>query len=343
MSNPVAVLISDIHYNLQTLPVADAALRQAVDKANELDVPLIIAGDLHDTKANLRAECVNAMRKTLEHLIDREGSALMVGNHDKINEKSKDNALSFVDEFIPVYSGREPIEVDDKDLYIIPYQHDLDAFKAYLDTVPKGSTIIMHQGVHAALSGEYIRDHTAVPKEWLKDYRVISGHYHTRQTIRTNPEPQRGYVGLLDYIGNPYTLNYAEVNDPPKGFQILNNDGSLTFVPTNLRQHIIFDIPIDRLEAYAPAINPSPDDLVWVKIKGPSDRLAKLTKSDVAAALNLKSNFKFDMIPEGIVTQALVKEVPPNELLDQLIDSIENADDTRKERLKTLWKSLLGG
>ena len=51
--SPIAVLISDIHYNINTLPVADAALRQAIAKANELDVVLIVTGDLHDTKANL--------------------------------------------------------------------------------------------------------------------------------------------------------------------------------------------------------------------------------------------------------------------------------------------------
>ena len=61
MKIPTAVLISDVHYSLQTLPLADKVMRMAIDKANSLGVPLIVAGDLHDTKANMRAECVNAM------------------------------------------------------------------------------------------------------------------------------------------------------------------------------------------------------------------------------------------------------------------------------------------
>ena len=42
-----AVIINDIHYNLKTLPLADAALRQSINKANELKIPLIIAGDFN--------------------------------------------------------------------------------------------------------------------------------------------------------------------------------------------------------------------------------------------------------------------------------------------------------
>src|ERR1700722_9570126 len=94
---PIAVLISDVHYNLQTLPLADAAMRQAVFKANTLDVPLIVAGDLHDTKANLRGECIKAMLNTLS--LTKHRAHILIGNHDKINEKSPltENSLHFLD------------------------------------------------------------------------------------------------------------------------------------------------------------------------------------------------------------------------------------------------------
>ena len=92
---PVAVLISDVHYNLNNLKLADAAMRQATDKAQILGVPFIVAGDLHDTKANLRGECVNAILETFSHL--KLKALVLVGNHDKINEKSEDNALGFLE------------------------------------------------------------------------------------------------------------------------------------------------------------------------------------------------------------------------------------------------------
>ena len=40
MKKPVAVIISDVHYSLKTLELADAAMRLAIAKANNLDVPV---------------------------------------------------------------------------------------------------------------------------------------------------------------------------------------------------------------------------------------------------------------------------------------------------------------
>ncbi len=68
-SKPIAVIISDVHYDLNTLEVADAALTKAVSKANDLDVMLIICGDLHNTKANLRAECIDAMYEAVTAIL----------------------------------------------------------------------------------------------------------------------------------------------------------------------------------------------------------------------------------------------------------------------------------
>jgi hypothetical protein len=42
---PIAVIISDVHYNINTLEVADKAMRMAINRANILNIPLIVAGD----------------------------------------------------------------------------------------------------------------------------------------------------------------------------------------------------------------------------------------------------------------------------------------------------------
>src|SRR5579862_1378127 len=90
----LAVLVSDVHYNVHTLKLADAAMRMAIVKANKLEVPLIVAGDLHDTKANLRGECVNAMIETFKQC--NKPPYIIVGNHDRINEKSHEHSLNFL-------------------------------------------------------------------------------------------------------------------------------------------------------------------------------------------------------------------------------------------------------
>lgn len=333
MSKPVAVVISDIHYNINTLDVADNALFQAVTKANELEVRLIITGDLHDTKANLRAECVGAIIRTLESCEVRP--FVLRGNHDSLNEKSDHSALEFLNRVACV------IEYPEKhgNWYFMPYQHEPSNFKSYLDDIPRGSTVFCHQGVINANAGHYIQDKSAVPKEWLAWNRVISGHYHNRQTIECG-QSHGAYLGQFDYVGNPYTLNFAEANDPEKGFQVLYDDGHLEFIPTNLRKHLVYESCIsdiqglDRLDI---------KDILWVKITGPSDSLSTFSKADIAESCRIKQDFRLDLIPNE--TKSIGKTdnetISQSEVLDTLIEGLTNTDNQRKLRLKGLWKKLI--
>jgi len=185
--------------------------------------------------------------------------------------------------------------------------------------------LIMHQGITGSNSGEYIQDKSAITKDDVAGMRVISGHYHARQTIEL-PDG-----GKWDYIGNPYTTNFGEANDPPKGFQILMDDGSLEFVPTNLRKHVVMELDLSRYEQFVN--NPNfGDDLVWLKVKGTKEQLA-----------NFKKPFdcRLDLIPLDTVTQASAQNLTQTELLDQLIDSLTNTSDESKARLKQTWKDLV--
>lgn len=342
-SNPVAVIISDIHYNLQTLELADKSVRQAISKANELKIPLIVAGDLHDTKANMRAECVNTMLDTFSLL--EVPCFILRGNHDQINEKSESHSLNFL-----AKEGNEdtpPINIVDRSqftnmiavgkmsLHFIPYQHDLEMFKFYLDQIDKGSTIIMHQGVKGSNAGDYMQDPTAIDKDLLADYRVISGHYHTRQDIKCG-RPRKGAAGLMSYIGNPYTLNFGEANDPEKGFRILNEDGTLDFISTNLRKHVVIEINRGAFTLQDIKLG----DIVKVKVTDTKEVLARLTKEYVAKMINY-NEFRLELIPlETSSLPAVNTTISSKDTLDELIDTLSNTSDDQKLRLKTLWKDL---
>ena len=333
MSKPLAVLISDIHYSLPTLKLADTSLRMAIHKANELDIPVIIAGDLHDTKANLRGECVNAILKTMRTA--SYSPIVLIGNHDKINEKSSEHSLEFLADTCIVVD--KPVEYQPYG-WLIPYQHDTDFLRSYLQKVPKNSTIIMHQGITTANPGEYAHDKSAISTTDLADFRVISGHYHTRQDIKCG-RPRKGAVGLASYIGNPYTLNYAEANDPDKGFQILNSDGTLTFVPTSLRKHVV--IEMDGTKAIPFTYNDN--DLLWVKLTAKKEDLYVYTKQRVADMLNFRGSFRLDLIPysTSITSDAGSKSNHTKpKLLDSIIDSLTNTSSETKARVKELWRGL---
>lgn len=335
-SEPLAVLISDIHYSLQTLELADKVTRMAMAKAFEKQVPLIIAGDLHDTKANWRAECMNALVKTFNNgILNSNDIYIMVGNHDRINEKSPEHSLNFLREYANIVDQPcyKPYGLD---LYMLPYNHDSKDLVKHLSSIPKGSTLIMHQGLKNALAGDYIQDHSAISTQDVAGFRVISGHYHNRQTIKLPGN------GTWDYLGNPYTLNYGEANDPPKGFHVLYNDGSLEFIPSNLRKHMVYKTTYDELYSYdnPPPLANNSEDPIWIKITGPQNKLAKLTRYEVEEILGYV-DFKLELIPNDITTDvAYSTNKSPNEALDDTIDS-SNLDGAQKNRVKVLWKGIV--
>lgn len=336
MYKPVAVLGSDIHFNINTLPLADKALRMMVDKAGGLGVPLIIAGDLHDTKANIRGECSNNIIEILElcHIMPY----VIRGNHCSIHEKSKIHSLKFLKHVSHLVSEIETTYLDGVNrTYLIAYNHDVEDLKAYIKTIPKGSCVIMHQGLVSTNAGHYIQDKSAITKEDVAGLRVISGHYHTRQTI----DLPNG--GKWDYIGNPFTLNYGEASDPPKGFQILMDDGSLEFVPTNLRKHVVFEFEA-KFSALGPMACPkvNENDLLWIKAKGTREELSKLNKKWVSSYAGLDDNFAFklDLIPTDDKPTKQTTKLTKRELLDSIIDSLSDSTE-RKLRLKNMWKDLI--
>lgn len=337
MSNPIAVLISDVHYSVQTLDVASQATNQAIAKANELKVPLISAGDLHDTKANIRGECIKVMLDDFSKCTIP--AIILVGNHDKINEKSEGHSLEFLRHIATIVS--HPVKNLIPYWAFIPYQHNPDSMREILNTMKPETSIIMHQGIVGSNSGEYIQDKSAINHEDVADFRVISGHYHQRQDIKCG-RPRKGAVGLFSYIGNPYTLNFAEANDPEKGFQILYDDGLMEFVPTNLRKHKVFESNINDL-ADESVFSIEPNDILWIKLHGSSENLSKLNKKIVTYNYGIKQDFRLDLIPvesKTTLTEENVANCTQPELLDDLIDSMTNLENDQKARLKSLWKNL---
>jgi len=336
MNKPIAVLISDVHYSVHTLKLADAAMRQAITKANDLDVPLIVAGDLHDTKANLRGECVNAMIDTFKRI--KGQSFLLIGNHDKINEKSEEHSLNFLQPYTMIVNRPFSTFQGGRMLEFIPYAHDTAELKAHLKKCDKREILIMHQGLNGSNMGDYIKDDTALNKEDVAGRRIISGHYHCRQTIELSDG------GKWDFIGNPYSLTYGEANDPPKGYQILYQDGSLEFVPTNLRKHVVLELNVlddTLLNLIAPVDDVAPNDLVWVKVHASKEILQKATKVRVARHLGLLDSFKLELIcTEEVQTGKTDLSLKSDKLLDSIIDSLSDVSDDRKNTLKSTWRQL---
>lgn len=323
---PIAVISGDIHYNLQNLEVADIATRMAIVTANDLNIPFIANGDITDNKAILRAECVNAMIETFK--TTKLMALVNIGNHDKIHNKDTNHALNFLRPYATLIDF--PQYVDTLGLYIIPYFDAVDELRGLLKTIPKGSTLIMHQGLISSNAGHYMQDKAALDPSDLINFRTILSHYHARQDIKCGNN-------IASFIGSPYTTSFGESADLPKGYQILYENGSLEFVPTNLRRHRILELNT----RFTQAVEIGTNDILWVKVTGPTDELAKIQKAQLAKDVGIKQDFRLDLIPTDTKPVGKIDNTASQaEILDSVIDNLQNTEDARKTRLKQLWRKF---
>ena len=343
-SKPIAVLISDIHFTPVTLELAKVSFLRAQFKAKLLGVPLVVCGDTLDTKAVMRAECVNTLLE-LVSVKDSPNIIFIVGNHELVNERGNQHTLHFLKPYATVIDRPQVGELSGVDCMLIPYMSNPEQSSILSDKeFPPPKLIIMHQGLKSANSGEYgDHDKSAITYEDVKDFRVISGHYHARQDIKTG-RPRKGGVGMFSYIGNPYTLTFGEAGDPPKGFQVLYDDGSLEFIPTNLRKHVVFNMACSDIDPQTILVH-NTEDLLWLKITGTKEELAKLDRQSVIARMNANAaQIRIDFIPQKVNTNvddstAANSSGQMADALDNLIDRHTASSDMQKSRIKQLWRA----
>lgn len=328
MSRPLAVCISDIHFSVPNLSIASAALRAAKKRANELDVSLIIAGDLHDTKAIIRGEVANELIRILSRE-DRDSTYILVGNHDLINQKAAEHSLNFLRPYAGIVDKPGTSIVNGEQVAFIPYQADNQNVIDYARTLPPGTITIMHQGVTGADMGDYVSDPSAMNVEHLSHLRCYSGHYHRHQTI-----------GTLTYCGSPYTMSFGEANDGPKGFLVLYDDGSFKREILDLRRHVIVERTTETVwDKLTESVGQQ--DLVWLKVTGPASELNALTKEKLAVGLVGHANFKFDRIySDTPQVRPAAKARTPSQMVDDLIDGSGESEDQRAY-LKTLYREIM--
>lgn len=332
-SKELAVLISDIHVNYPSMPVSIPALQASVNYAEGHGLPLIIAGDLHDTKRHLDGVCVKALIDTISAA--KCDVTIIEGNHDKINEKGKGHSLEFLRPYARIVDAPE---VHDTGLHLLPYYHDTEELQYVLDHTPAGSTLIMHQGVLGAFMGEYAVDKSSIDPSALANFRCISGHYHRAQDIKCG-RPQKGAVGLFSYIGSPYTISFAEAHDGPKGFQVLHDNGLLTQVPLRLRKHVKVERHVDQVMDEIPDLNP--EDKLWLLVTGETSKLDKLKKKEIGMHHLGHEQFKLDRIyPDVVLAPVTEKRLTSDQVLDSLIEQSGDTDE-QKAYLKTLWREVL--
>lgn len=328
MKKPEKVVIGDVHFSLNTLELASCVLAQAILKAQELNVPLLINGDFTNDKANLRGEVLNSIVELLLYA-KKEGVSVIIsiGNHDRINEKSPEHSLNCLKPYAQV------VDTPNLELGIIPYCHSNEEFLKAVSLFEKDKILYVHQGLQGAYLGEYVQDKSSVLPESLAGRRIIASHYHRKQDISL-PDS-----GLWSYIGSPYTITHSEASDGAKGISVVYTDGSIELIPTNLRKHVKVKTTVENAFTKIEGLNS--DDILWFQVTGTHQDLDTLDKNKLGDFLLGHSNFKLEKVYTDLVyINKEVENLTNSEILDGIIDSTGESE-SRKKKLKTMWRDLL--
>jgi len=325
-NKPLFVMISDVHFNMNTLHTASKALITACQHAEKLKVPLVIAGDLNDTKAIIRAEVANQLISIMKYSTCKK--FVLVGNHDLVNEKSTEHSLNFLEPYATVIDVPR-VYMDLPEVFFIPYQSNTEKLSMILKAPRTEQIYVMHQGFKGAFMGDYAIDKSSIDVSEVAHVKVFSGHYHKHQTL-----------GTVTYVGNPYTVSFGEANDGPKGFLVVNTDGSYEQIPLKLRKHVKIEVEVQSNSMVVPVDDVTEEDYVWLKLSGPRSILDKVTKKEMANYFG-HENFKLDKVPtDSVKSTTNMSKMKDEQVLDAIIDSTPEGDVLRAY-LKQLWREVM--
>lgn len=324
------VIINDVHFNIANLEKATFALRSAFVYALEHKLPVIIAGDLNDTKAIIRGEVMNRLIELFEEFYQKIQIHILIGNHDLLNEKMNGkHSLNFLKPYANLLEGSGMVNAKHK-LGFISYQSTPEDFLTAIKRFPKGHTVVCHQGFRGAFMGEYVQDKSSVDPKDVADWTIVSGHYHQRQKL-----------GTIQYLGNPYTINFAEAEDPAKGFSVLDvTTGETAIHELDLPRHVIFDAPWSQI--HAASFDYRPNDIIMLRIHGTKADLSGVKRDAVLKKFfpDATGPVRLELVPEETKNDIKVDITDPTKVLN---DIIKASDETaaRKKQLLALAEELL--
>lgn len=265
-------VISDVHVSLKNLDVSINVLRQVLELSRQLKIPSFWAGDINDTKAILRSECVKSLLDLCLEFNDVQ-IYILIGNHDLNNKHADDHSLEFLKSLpnIKLINTAQSLDLIPT-FKAIPYQTTKENFLKEIDVARSEGykRLLCHQGFLGAFLGDYLVDDSSVDPMLLKDFEFIgSGHYHKTQRVLDN----------ILYWGSPYTTNVSEADQEKFIWVVEEINGILVQKPyqTSVRRHYKAVIESDE---DIKALSPKPNSIAHIVLKGPKEFIKKHNNVD---------------------------------------------------------------
>ena len=317
------IATSDLHGNLKNLDAFSIVIRKALQEARNRYCPLVIAGDLNDTKAILRAEFVNFLVKEFKAHEDVK-IIIIIGNHDLLNHfNNLEHSLEFLKilENVTIIDRSSKIFEESLEWYAIPYCHqNSEILEELAIAKSKGyKKIIFHQGIMGAKQSEYLVDKSSISLQDLKDFDIVlTGHYHTSQKL-----------GNAFYFGSPFSVTFAEANQDKYIWYVEDGEEfKMTPIKTEARRHIqVIWEEGKELELN----NYTKNDIIKIVAKGSKDFCLSVNKEELKEKYGLENLQVTTDIQNKMKRRVEAENInKPMEVIDGYLKSAETSLDKKE-------------
>lgn len=252
MSQPIALLINDIHISKDTISEFELNWNEMLSVCARNHIyDIIVGGDMFTSRSSQTLAVLLAVKRALDRAV-RNGLYVTIaeGNHDKVDLKS-------VEGYNHLWIGQKDIDIVDDfrliswnscdfAILVISYFPESSEFIKHfekacenLEGFKKDEVILyLHEGIHGALGSFEIEGE--LPQDIFAGFKVVlCGHYHNRIRIKgTN----------IEYIGSSRQHNFGE--DEEKGYTIIFDDGSFEFVKNQVNtRYKVIEVDADEISS----------------------------------------------------------------------------------------------
>ena len=306
-------IVGDIHARPDNLDKVQKLFELVEDLGN----PVIVLGDIFDTKEIIRGKVLNKLLKLFSS--SRLHWDLLVGNHDMFNLDNAEEghaltALEMSGNLIFV-TDKPIINYVDKMLRV-PFSKDANFLREALKDAKTNQVkyVFGHFDIATFDYGNgHISDHGLTVDDFKGFQKVISGHYHAFQEL-----------GNIVYLGTPFSHNFGESNQRKFIAEFDTTTGALELIETTeiFPRHITLtcDMTTDTFDVSSVRIE---DNHVRILAKGTAEQLEKLPRIEGVKYV--------DEVVEGSIESETINESDSKE--DQFVKWAKDVAKLEKETI----------
>ena len=240
MKQPIAIISTDWHLKRDNIDAIKDLIDQQCQLAKKEGVEyLICLGDVFDSRKAQELTVLTAFGEILDN-IQSYGLKMLTlpGNHDKSDYQSFN---SYLDSFsyhpaMALCRDYGQYVIENVTLHFMPFfDESVWQEKFNVSFVPKDNILLTHIAVTGSRNNDGTLQETPVKVSDFKDFdAVLSGHFHQYQFIKPN----------FTHVQSIQQNNYGEDNQ--KGFSILYNDCTISFVKSKFKEYKRYTFDIDK-------------------------------------------------------------------------------------------------